>query len=801
MPTAPPRIFTLPFGCVLAFAGGVGATRWLSSPTEPLLLLISCSAAVFSFLQIPRRPQVLPRPALLATSLVAFFFGTGGWLEAFHHRQFASAPLLHVPALISESASDALLVQGWVAGDPIFRRDRLRFVFQVEKGWWHGTWHSCPGTVRVSVRDPERQVRLRYGERLEMPLRLRRARNFMNPGAIDYRRSLEAEGIHLLGSCKNRRLLRRIPGLRGGSIPSLAHALRRRLLSRLENAFPGESGEESRRFLGAILLGERDGGEGRYDPLLRKSGVYHILSISGLHFVLLMACLHRLARSIRVGAGPETILLGLIGGFYVLLSGGDDPILRSALAGLVQTMGRWTGRRVSAWNAQSEAALLLLAYRPLHLFQPGFQLSFLATFGILAGARPWWPRLRRVPVAGEALAVSASAWVASSPLMAALFFQVSPVALVMNLLAGPFLSLCLTLGAGVLFLPLRMVTATLTSCLDLFAWICAFAIQVPGAFLRVPCPSFPLLGGITVLLLARSGLGSTAGRRDSCLLSCGVLFGLALICFPPAPWPRPDSLALTALDVGQGDSLLLGLPGGHWVLVDGGGFAASDFDVGEWVVLPALMALGVRSLDLVVLTHAHQDHGGGLSAVLEAFPVKEIWVGRTPPDSPLVMRLACLASRRGIPLLHPTRGSFRCLGRVCFEVLHPPLGYRRGAAVSNEDSLVLRVTYHNAALLLTGDVESEGEALLLDSGLPISAEILKVAHHGSASSTSARFLERVSPIMAIVSVGTGNPWGHPSEKVLRRLREYGITTHRTDREGAIGVVSYGRGWEQRSPNP
>ena len=129
--------------------------------------------------------------------------------------------------------------------------------------------------------------------------------------------------------------------------------------------------------------------------------------------------------------------------------------------------------------------------------------------------------------------------------------------------------------------------------------------------------------------------------------------------------------------------MLLGLPGGAWVLVDGGGFAKSDFDVGERVVLPALMTLGVGRLDLAVLTHAHMDHGGGLVSVLEAFPPGEIWVGRTPPDHPLVQRLYGFASEHGIPLLHPTRGSIKCLGPTCLEVLHPPAGYRRGAPVSN----------------------------------------------------------------------------------------------------------------------
>jgi len=219
------------------------------------------------------------------------------------------------------------------------------------------------------------------------------------------------------------------------------------------------------------------------------------------------------------------------------------------------------------------------------------------------------------------------------------------------------------------------------------------------------------------------------------------------------------------------------------------------------VVLPALMRLGVGRLDVAVLTHAHQDHGGGLFSLLEAFPPREIWVGRSPSDHPLVRRLEEFAGHRGIPLIHPTRGDMKCLGTTCLEVLHPPHGYRRGAPVSNEDSLVLRVSYRRTSALLTGDVESEGESLLQNSGLELSSQILKVAHHGSASSSSSRFLAEVSPHTAIVSVGEGNPWGHPSGEVLMRLRHRGVRVVRTDVEGAVQVIGDGKRWKRRFPSP
>ncbi len=737
----------------------------------------------------------------MSAGLVLAWGSAGAGSATLRHRKFLDSPLRESFLLLRLNSPPTMIVRGWVADDPVRRGGRVRFLFNVEEENRQGTWCPSNGIVRVSLRDPEGSFRAGYGDRFEMPVRLREARNFKNPGAFDYRLALEADGIHLLGTLKSWRLATRVLGSGGLKVLRAAHRLRMRLLRRLAKAFPGQEGEESRRFLSAILLGEREGGEGRLDPLMRKTGVYHILSISGLHFALLMALLSRVTRRLPGRGWLGVPLLLLMGGLYLLLSGGDDPILRSALAASIQGAGRWAGRRVSAWNAQALAGLALLAVSPLHLFQPGFQLSFLATLGILAGRIPFWPKLRAIPLVGQSLAISLGAWIASTPVMACTFFQVSPVALVMNLLAGPFLTLSLAGGVFLVLYPSEPLGALFAGCLDLFGRACALALEIPAAFLHVPPPSFTLVGGFVALVAGRLGLAKAAKTQERRIFGAAILSSLLLIGFAPGVWMPEGTLTLTALDVGQGDSLVLGLPGNHWVLVDGGGFSASEFDVGERVVLPALLTIGVRKLQLAVLTHGHQDHGGGLGAILEALPPSEIWLGRSPAQSQLIQRISDLAATENIPLRHPTRGSVRCFGETCLEVIHPPAGYRFGQPVANDDSLVLRITYRQSTLLLTGDVESEGESLILRSGLPLSAQVLKVAHHGSASSTSDRLLARIAPSLAIVSVGEGNPWGHPAPKVLERLRLRRAQVLRTDRDGAVQVLSDGMKWRWRPLSP
>jgi len=777
----------------VAFATGIaaGASLHLSILLSASVGLAGCGAlGVLKSRDGPSRRAVR---AAMAGLLALVWSCAGAGVCASRHARFMRSPLLRA-VRASPGSSEVFIVRAWIADDPVRRDGRLRFLAQVERVQRAGIWGRCPGTVRVVLRDPDPLLRVAYGDRLEMPLRLREAKNFGNPGSFDYRGSLEADGIHLLGNLKSWRLVKHLPGPGGPRLPRLIHRLRTRLIRRLARAFhPGE-GEGAKRFLAEILVGARDGGEERLDRVMKRTGVYHIVSISGLHFALLMSLVGGLGRRLSMGRVVEVPCLLLVGGFYLLLSGGEDPIFRCALAGAVQACGRLTGRRVSGWNAQSTAAVVLLALHPLHLFGPSFQLSFVATWGILACEQAAWSRLRSVPLVGRGFCLSIGAWSASTPIMAFTFQQASPVAFVMNLLAGPFLALSLLVGVALMIAPWEALGRCYEECLSLFEASCEGALSIPLSFRHVPPPSWALLGGLAILQLSHAAPG--CNPRERRMVAAGVILGLALIVFPLPAWFPPDRMSMTALDVGQGDSLLLILPGNHAILIDAGGFSDTEFDVGEKVVLPALLTMGVGHLDLAVLTHAHQDHGGGLPAILEALPVDELWLGRCPRASPLVDRITDLARKEGIPWLHPTRGSLRCFGETCIEVMHPPPGYRPDEPASNDDSLVLRIRYRSSALLLTGDVESAGEALVLRGGSSVESEALKVAHHGSASSTSIEFLRRVSPRFAIISVGEGNPWGHPSPTVLDRLRRAGAATLRTDRMGAVAICSDGSHWSR-----
>ncbi|MGB8261363.1 MAG: ComEC/Rec2 family competence protein, partial [Terracidiphilus sp.] len=273
-------------------------------------------------------------------------------------------------------------------------------------------------------------------------------------------------------------------------------------------------------------------------------------------------------------------------------------------------------------------------------------------------------------------------------------------------------------------------------------------------------------------------------------LAVAALAAAALAAVLPRAVDHPrNALLVEAIDVGQGDSLLVIAPGGRTLLVDGGGFgggprqAPQDFDIGEEVVSEVLWARGIRRLDVVALSHAHSDHMGGLPAVLRNFHPAELWVGDNPHLAPYDALLS-EAAGMGVRVRQLHAGQALALGEAQVTALAPLSGYRPGPEPVNDDSLVLRVAWGSTSALFAGDAEAPSEqAMLAEGGLKSS--LLKVGHHGSSTSTRPEFLERVAPEWAVISCGRRNRYHHPHHEVLERLEAAQVRTASTDIDGAV----------------
>jgi competence protein ComEC len=397
------------------------------------------------------------------------------------------------------------------------------------------------------------------------------------------------------------------------------------------------------------------------------------------------------------------------------------------------------------------------------------------------------------------------------PLMASEFHRVTFAGAFVNFAAVPLTAIIVPLGfftliSGFLWpalgkflaVPLSLVTAGLLHIVQMFALVRQLSYRIPSPPVWVMIIFLITLAGIVTCLRLRFA------RRKAMMCGLGGLLAAAAVViatYPYSPRMAGGRLEVTVLDVGQGDSLFVVSPTGKTLLIDGGGAfggfpgheQAQGSDPGEEAVSPYLWSRGFKKIDVVALTHAHQDHVGGLNAILENFRIGRLWIGREVNNNPALARLEALARERNIPMEYETRGKHFSLDEVQGEFLWPESSTAGAAAAAkNNDSLVLRLKYRNRTLLLPGDAEKQAEhAMLEENSADLHADVLKVGHHGGKNSTTQEFLDAVAPAIAIISSGEDNPYGHPSPELLARLEASGARVLRTDRDGAVHVLTDG----------
>jgi len=493
-------------------------------------------------------------------------------------------------------------------------------------------------------------------------------------------------------------------------------------------------------------------------------------------------------RRLGWAGGPRRarpVLAGLVLLGFVVLARPSPSVLRAAAMGVVALGALATGARRQALPALCASVLVLVLLSPDLASQPGFALSTLATAGLLVVAPVWRDRwARRLPRRlAEALAVPAAAQLACTPVVVALSGQLGLLAVPANLLAVPAVAPATVLGvAAALVAPLWMPAAT---ALAWAAWlpthwlvlVAHTGARQPGAGWTVPRGWFG--AGLTLVLIALGAVvvRSQALRRAVAAGTVGVLLALMTVVLVLPGWP-PRGWVLVSCDVGQGDGFVVHLAGDAALVIDNG----PDPDR----VDRCLRRLGVRRVPLLVLTHLHADHVEGVPGLLRGRRVGAAEIG--PLDEPAVERDRLLGwlGARHVPVLRARIGEVRQAAGVRWEVLDATA--RHGTdSDPNNSSIVLRLVTHGVRVLFAGDLEGEAQSQLLDRGVDLRAEILKVPHHGSAKQDPA-FLDAVHAKVALTPVGAGNPYGHPSAVTLRRLEEDGARTYRSDRDGDVAVV-------------
>ncbi|MEJ2540843.1 MAG: DNA internalization-related competence protein ComEC/Rec2 [Gemmatimonadota bacterium] len=587
----------------------------------------------------------------------------------------------------------------------------------------------------------------------------------------------------------------RLPGVRPTSAAQAdavgagwREAVADRLSARIHATFPQEGA-----MVDALLLARRDGMDPSVRNAFTRTGAAHLLAISGFHVGVLAGWALVILRAVgwsRRGAALGAA--GLVWG-YVALLGFPTSAVRAGLLLTGAAAGRIRGRPVHPLGGWGTALLLVALGDPGSLAGAGAQLSFAGALGLLLWARPWGEALdRAIPTpprltgvgsaAARATGASAAAQVATLPLAVWHFQRVAVLALPATLLVTPLISLALP-GA-------------------LLALVLA-GLGIPGAALLAQGVE-GLLWASRALLEAMAGLDpgwmlgpvSVAGATGAAVLAWratapaarrrwrpGAVLGAVLLALAWAPVvpvrAGGPTLRIHVLDVGQGDAVAVQGPAGRWILVDAGPGSGER-------LARELAVLGVRRLDLLVLSHPDLDHIGGAAHLLRVLPVGTVLGGGSLRGTAAFKGVAEAASARGIPWRTVRAGDRWRLGEMEFRVLHPS-GLESPDTPPNDRSVVFTLSWGAFDALFTGDISREVEAELIPALLPV--EMLKVAHHGSRTSSAEAFLDRVRPELSAVSVGRRNRHGHPAPEVMARLRRSGGRIVRTDRMGRVTILA------------
>jgi len=550
-----------------------------------------------------------------------------------------------------------------------------------------------------------------------------------------------------------------------------------------------------------MLLGEKSFLPPDLKEAFTDAGIMHILAVSGLHVGIIAMALLAFLNIMRLPKKFKLFILIFMLIIYASITGYRPSVLRATIMFILLISGKLINRNRNLNISLFFAAFLILLLNPLILYDAGFLLSFVVTFFVI-NLSPIMQELffKKIVLIGNPLAISTAAWVGIFPLSAYFFNKISIISIISNIFIIPLTGVAVILGFLAFFIGLASISLAGAIgninylVLNLITFIAKSFSLLPFAFVYVAQPSIfiIILYYLIIFLTVTIFYQKTPSQKMIKKIIFIILSAILLIIILQILYPT-DDLKVTFINVGEGDCILIETSKKINILIDGGGTSQSDFDVGSKIVIPYLRRKGINEIDLLILTHPHLDHLKGLLPVVREFKIGMVLDSGLNSDLPEYIEFISLIQNKGIPY-HLAKAGDNFIFNNCLEMfLLNPLNNTVFNSDSdfNNASIVVKLFYKNATFLFSGDIEEDSEKKLLIWQNILQSDILKVGHHGSATSTNIEFLDKVDPSIAVITVGK-NSFGHPSQKVIERLEDRNIKIYRTDENGTVIIKTNGQ---------
>lgn len=735
-----------------------------------ILGIILFSAALIYLLLNPRFFNFLPFAFVFLLSLLFF------------NHSFVSFPQ-NLPVY------DSFKLTGYVANYPTYDGKRASFIIT--------TREESKLIKKVQV-FADFDLAIDKGDYIELTGKLIPPPAPGNPGEFDYPSYLAKENIYYILNLKAAADIKLLEHNRN-MVYNLTSAYRHKIISLSEEAL----GYDTASILLGMLLGKKENMDEKQYRDFQKTGIVHVFAVSGLHVGFLLLFCHGITSLLALSPRNRFYFSLIILLAYGTVVGWPISVIRASIMAGLSIFALYVNRDRSLLDCLGLAGIIIIILDPYAPFKVAFQLSFVATWGLIY----------LYPLIKNSLAIENKFWayfliplaaqVPTIPFVAYHFNLFTPISILTNVLLTYIIGIIVIAGfvliSFMIFFPalFTFFIMPIGALINFVLLINDNLVNLPWAYIYVATPHIFLIGiyflGLALLIYYLQDI-----TRNSYLIAALFLITvfILVICLPANLFNR-GKLEVVALDVGQGDSILLKSPQGKFILVDGGG---SDFtDVGQRKVLAYLHHRGIRNLYLAVNTHPDTDHLLGLETVVNDMAVKHIGIPSTLKDEDKYQKLKNIASRKGISLTPLYKGQIlKIEPGFNLEVVYPAIDNEL-KTVDNDQSVVLFGRYKHFTILLTGDIEKKGiEKMLSEYDLP-EVTLLKIPHHGSKGSLVEDLYKKTKPQYGIISAGQNNNFGHPHQGVLVQLDDIGATTLRTDLGGLIQIITDGESLSIRRP--